>query len=226
MKLSSETINVLKNFSTINAGIEFKQGSVLRTVSNDKTVMAEATTKDSFPEDFCIFDLNQFLSVCALFKDKAELVFDEQNVTIKNGKNKVTYRKADKKSIVVAGDKTLPEANDVTFEMSSEDYSSFITTAKVLQTEHVLLESDGEKVLMTNISFDEKGNPVSHTNSMEVAEGNGKIYKIVFRTDNFKFIQGSYVVSVSFKGYAHFKNKDTNIQYWVAFEKKHTKIGE
>jgi hypothetical protein len=226
MKLSSETINVLKNFSTINSGIEFKPGTTLRTVSNDKTVMAQATTKDSFTEEFCIYDLNQFLSIYGLFKDKAELAFDDQNVIIKNGKNKVVYRKADKKSIVVAGDKTLPDAEDVTFELSSEEYSSFMTTGKVLQTEYVLLQSDGDKVSLTNISYDEKGNPISHTNSVEIAEGNGKVYKIVFRADNFKFIQGSYVVAVNFKGYAHFKNKDTDIQYWVAFEKKHTKIGE
>ena len=32
MKLSNETLTVLKNFSTINQGIQFKQGKKLTTV--------------------------------------------------------------------------------------------------------------------------------------------------------------------------------------------------
>ena len=75
MKLSNETVNVLKNFSTINQGLEFKQGKTIKTVSSSKALMAEATLTDDFPETFCIYDLNQFLSVNSLFKDKPELVF-------------------------------------------------------------------------------------------------------------------------------------------------------
>ena len=60
MKLSNETLNVLKNFAGINSGIEFKSGNKLSTISSTKTVLAKATLKDTFPQDFCIYDLNQF----------------------------------------------------------------------------------------------------------------------------------------------------------------------
>ena len=76
MKLSNETLTVLKNFSSINQGIQFKKGSKLTTVSSGKTVLAQANLKDVFPQDFCIYDLNQFLSVNSLFKDSAELEFN------------------------------------------------------------------------------------------------------------------------------------------------------
>ena len=69
MKLSSETLAVLKNFVSINASIEFKTGNKLATISPTKTVLAKATIKDTFPQDFCIHDLNQFLSVHSLDKD-------------------------------------------------------------------------------------------------------------------------------------------------------------
>jgi hypothetical protein len=58
----------------------------------------------------------------------------------------------------------------------------------------------------------------------EVGEGNGKKYKIVFKTENIKMIPGNYSVEISFKGIGHFKNTKEDIQYWIAFEAKETKI--
>ena len=49
MKLSVDTLSVLKNFASINQGIMFKKGKILRTVSPHKNVMAEATVSDEFP---------------------------------------------------------------------------------------------------------------------------------------------------------------------------------
>ena len=79
MKLSNETLTVLKNFAGINSGIEFKKGNKIATISSTKTILAKATLKDNFPEDFCVYDLNQFLSVHSLHKD-SELEFDPSNV--------------------------------------------------------------------------------------------------------------------------------------------------
>ena len=40
MKLSNETIAVLKNFGAINQGILFKPGKKLKTVSSHKNILA------------------------------------------------------------------------------------------------------------------------------------------------------------------------------------------
>jgi hypothetical protein len=61
MKLSKDTLDVLKNFASINSGMEFKKGNTIRTMSSGKTVLAKASLKDEFPQDFCVYDLNQFL---------------------------------------------------------------------------------------------------------------------------------------------------------------------
>ena len=66
MKLSDKTINLLKNFSTINQSILFKQGSRLRTISVMKNILAEATITEELPQDFGIYDLGQFLN-CLLY---------------------------------------------------------------------------------------------------------------------------------------------------------------
>ena len=48
MKLSDKTISVLKNFSSINQSILFKEGSKLRTISVMKNILAEATINEEF----------------------------------------------------------------------------------------------------------------------------------------------------------------------------------
>lgn len=223
MKLSNETLTVLKNFSSINQGIQFKQGTKLTTVSAGKTVLAQANLKDEFPQDFCVYDLNQFLSVHSLHKD-SELSFDDSNVIFKSGRSSTKYRKTAKEMIVTPPEKeiTLPSV-DVSFTLSEEDYNNIMKVASVLSSPHIAVESDGDAVQL--VAFDALDNS-AHTNSIQVGEGDGKKYKIVFKTENIKLIPGSYAVEISFKGIGHFKNTKEDIQYWIAFEAKETKTGE
>jgi len=223
MKLSNETLSVLKNFSSINQGIQFKKGTKLTTVSASKTVLATANLKDDFPQDFCIYDLNQFLSVHSLFKDSAELDFDSTNIVFKSGKRKTSYRMTAKEMIVTPPEKelTLPSV-DCSFTLSSEDLDWALKTASVLSSPHIGIKSDGDKIEV--ITFDAADNS-AHTNAIEVGTGNGKQYNIVFKTENIKLIPGSYDVQISFKGIGHFKNTKDDIQYWIAFEAKESKLG-
>jgi hypothetical protein len=218
MKLSNETLTFLKNFASINSGMQFKKGNTIKTMSTGKTVLAKATIKDEFPEEFCVYDLSQFLMVHSLFAD-TELDFsDDKNITFKSGKKKTKYRKTDKGMIVVAPDKDLALPSvDITFTLTKEDYAVLLDAAKILQSPYIACESDGGPIRLT--SFDAK-NDSAHTNSIEVGEGDGKKYKMVFLTENLKMIPGSYDVEISQKGLASFKNKNVDIQYWVATEAK------
>jgi hypothetical protein len=213
----------LKNFSAINQGIQFKKGTKLTTVSAGKTVLAQATLKDEFPQDFCVYDLNQFLSVHSLHKD-SELSFDDSNVIFKSGRSSTKYRKTAKEMIVIPPEKeiSLPSV-DVSFTLTEEDYANIMKVASVLSSPHIAVESNGEAVQLA--AFDALDDS-AHTNSIQVGQGDGKKYKIVFKTENIKLIPGSYSIEISFKGIGHFKNNKDDIQYWIAFEAKETKIGE
>jgi hypothetical protein len=57
-----------------------------------------------------------------------------------------------------------------------------------------------------------------HTDSLQITEGNGDKYRMIFKTENFKMLSGGYEVKISSKGISHFKHKTSNIQYWVATE--------
>ena len=69
MKLSDSTLSLLKNFSSINQSILFKEGSKLRTISVMKNILAEATVNEEFARDFGIYDLNQFLNGLSLHQN-------------------------------------------------------------------------------------------------------------------------------------------------------------
>jgi gp45 sliding clamp, C terminal len=223
MKLSSETLNVLKNFSTINPGIAFNAGSVLRTISAGKTVLAKATLKEEFPEDFCINDLSQFLSVYSLYKDTVDIDFDDVNIILTAGKIKTKYRKTAKEMIITTDKDITLEDPDVTFRIPEDTFSGALKSANVLQSPNIAFESDGDKIYIT--SFDAKDDS-AHINSIELADGNGKSFKAVFMTENMKMIPGTYDVEIHSKGLAAFKNAFQDIDYWIALEAKDSNFGE
>jgi hypothetical protein len=72
--LSRTTLDVLKNYATINSSIVFRKGSTLRTISNAENILSKFTSEEVFPVDFAIYDLSQFLSGISLF-DNPKLDF-------------------------------------------------------------------------------------------------------------------------------------------------------
>ena len=220
MKISQETTTILKNFAHINQGIYFRKGNVVSTMSPGKNILSAATISDTIPQDFGIYDLNNFLSVASLFKEGPELEFDDKHVIIKGrgGRSKIKYRIADQSMIVVAPDKrpNLPTV-DVKFTFSKEDFEWVLKTATVLGAPHVAIESDGTTVSL--ITFDE-ANDSSHVNSLELADVDpqGKSFKLVFKTENLKVIPDTYSVEISNKGLSAWTSTTAEIKYWITLE--------
>ena len=219
MKLSSDTINLLKNFASINQGIYFKQGKTIKTVSPQKNIMAEVTVDENFPVDFGVYDLNNFLSVISLHKDDPTLNFEDKNILISGlkGRSKIKYRFTPANMIVTPPEKqlTMPDA-EIKFELKSEDFDWIMRAANVLSSPQIAIESDGKKVNIVTLDL---SNDSAHTDALEIAEGTGNKYKMIFKTENItKIMSGSYDVSISSKGISHFKNKTLPLQYWVTTE--------
>ena len=108
MNLSTDTIDVLKNFSNINQNILVKPGKTVQTISTMKNILAEAEIKEEFGSEFAIYDLPEFLRSIELF-DSPKLNFNGgANVTINEEKSKqnIKYFFADK-SVIVAPTKTI-----------------------------------------------------------------------------------------------------------------------
>jgi len=222
MKLSSETLNVLKNFSSINSGLFFREGSKLSTISQNKTVLAQATVTESFPTDFGIYDLNEFLSVLSLNKDP-ELSFDGVNVRItsQDGESRIDYRCTERTMIVTPPEKNInfPSVH-ISFVLSEAKLNSLMKQANVLTSPNVAVEGvDGKLLLVTYDS----ANDSATKGSINVGETD-KTFRFVFKTDNLKMIPGSYDVEISPNGISHFKNKNVAVEYWITTEKIGNKV--
>jgi len=217
MKLSDNTLTLLKNFATINQGIMFKKGKTLRTVSSQKNVMAEASINEEIPTDFGVYDLNNFLSVLSLHKDDPVLDFQDNNVLISGlqGRSKIKYRFCAPHMIVAAPDKAIvmPEP-EISFSLSQEDFDWILKAASVLSSPFIAIESDGDKLSV--MTFDPQ-NDSAHTESLEIASNSEK-FKMLFKVENLKMISGAYDVKISSKGISNFKHKTLNLQYWIATE--------
>lgn len=218
MKLSNDTINILKNFAGINTGIVFNQGNVIKTISGNKNILAQASVAESFPVQFGVYDLNNFLTVLSLHKEEPEIEFGEKNATIAGmgGRSKVNYRFCDPTMVVAPPEKpiAMPEA-EIRFTLNEDDLSWILRSAAVLGSPNVAVTSDGSKVGV--LVFDAT-NDAASTNTLEVAEGNGDSYKMIFKTEALKIIPGSYDVAISSRGVSHFTNRARDLQYWITTE--------
>jgi hypothetical protein len=220
MKLSSETLSVLKNFGAINQGIMFKKGKTLRTISSLKSILAEVNIKEEIPSDFGVYDLNNFLSVVSLHKDDPSFDFDEKHVVIcgNKGRSKIKYRFCEPTMITLPPDKqvVMPDP-EITFELTSEDFDWVMRAASVLSSPQVAIDSDGKKINIVTLDL---ANDSAHTDSLEISDNaSGSKYRMIFKTENFsKIMPGSYQVQISSKGIAHFKNKTVELQYWISTE--------
>ena len=131
MKLSKETVAVIKNFAGINSNLLLKSGIKLATISSQKNVMADTTVAETFP-DFGIYDLNEFLGAMSLFEDP-ELEFSDKYVTIKQGKSTIKYFAASPE-VLTAPQKaiTFPEA-EISFRINATQLDMIRKTAGVLR---------------------------------------------------------------------------------------------
>jgi|TARA_B110000495_G_C22924416_1_gene540184 hypothetical protein len=214
MKISTNTRDVLKNFSTINSGIRVKQGNKIETISNMKNILAVATISEEFPKNFAIYNLPEFLGATSLLEDP-DFQFNDASLSIADDSSSLSYFYASE-GMVVAPDKiiTMPDA-DISFDISTQLLSDLNKAASVLGVNDLVLESDGTKVTLT---VKDKKNTTSNTFSRTVGEGNGDTYTMYFKIENLKVLEGSYAVEVSSKGISHFQNKDIDLEYFIALE--------
>jgi hypothetical protein len=214
MKISNDTRNVLKNFSTINSGIRVKAGDKLETISNMKNILAVATIPESFPQDFSIYNLPEFLGATSLLDD-ADFQFNDVSLTVSDDHSSMSYFYASE-GMVVAPDRmiTMPET-EIEFNVSSQLLTDLNKAASVLGVNDLVLESDGAKITLT---VKDKKNSTSNTFARIVGDGNGSKYTMNFKIENLKILEGNYEVKVSSKGISHFKNKDIDLEYFIALE--------
>lgn len=214
MKLSNETLNILRNFSTINSGITVKEGNELKTVSAMKNIFAKAVIDETFDKEHSIYDLSEYLGAVSLF-DNPDFKFNAESVNVSEGDNSVVYYYADPQMVISPQkDINMPDP-EISFDITEEVLGSLLKASAVLSLPDMILSSDGVTVTLT---VKDKKNSTSNVYSKVVAQGNGSKYEMFIKMDNIKVIPGNYTVFVSSKGIAHFTNRNQAVEYFIALE--------
>ena len=217
MKLSNETVSVLKNFSTINQNLVIKSGSTITTMSAMKNIVAKADVKEEFPQDFAIYDLNEFLSVITFFENP-ELQFEDSFVVVteEGSRTRAKYFFSDP-SVVTTPTKpiTMPEC-EVKLNLSSDILDRITRGASIIGAPDLALESGTLKAT-------DKKNETANDFQMDIeVESDSNDYKFWFKVENLKLIPDSYDVQISSKNISHFKNSTGDVEYFIALEPEST----
>lgn len=225
MKLSEGTVQILKNFSTVNQSLQFKSGNVLKTISPLKTIFVEATVTENFPREFALYDLNKILAKISLYKD-ADLGFDDDkiNISTENKKKSDYIKYCSPKVIVTPPDKPITFGDsDCSFSLSQEDLAWMQRSAGISGSPNFVFESDGEVInfIATDIKDDS-----ADQSKIEIGTSEGAKFRVVMKVENFKLLEGSYDVSIAKKGMARFKHKTIDITYYIAIEAANSTFGE
>ena len=214
MKLSENTVTVLKNFSNINQNILVKEGDTLHTMSTMKNIIGRAKIEESFDRQFGIYDLNEFLGVMSLSKD-ADLVFDENFVRVKNGKSTVKYFFSDPSILVTIPEGFNPPETDCTFKINQTTLTDVAKACAILQLPDVVIRNEDNVGVL--VATDLK-NTTSHEYKVELDPIDFPA-DFHFKIDNLKMIAGDYDLSVaSDKNVSHWTHQTKQIEYWIALE--------
>lgn len=213
MKLSKETVGLFKNFAGINSNLLLKQGNKLATISTQKNVMSDTVVTESFPADFGIYDLNEFLGAMSLFDDP-ELDFSDKFVTIKQGGASIKYFAAEIGNLVVPQKAIVfPEA-EIEFTLTSTMLNMIQKTSSVLRATDLQIVGDGSKMV---IQVGDKKNATGNTYNAQVSSTD-KEFKVNLKVENLKMLPGDYIVSISSKKISRFKATSSDLVYYVAVE--------
>ena len=217
MKLSTETLEVLKNFASLNSNILVKPGSRLTTVTPIKNVLAEAEVSETFENEFGIWDLNKFLGTVSLFDDP-ELEFNEKYVTVRGGRSSVKYYYCEP-NLLTTTDKSVP-VNDVVveFELSEKVFSDIMRAASVLGLSDLAITNDGDTLCL--VVFD-KADTGSNNYTVELGDlpHADHDFDFHFKVETLKLMPGDYNVAITKNTVSRFENKNRNLTYYVALER-------
>ena len=222
MELCENTLDVLRNFSSINQNIMIRSGNNIKTMSVTRNMIATADVSEQFTKDFGIYDLNEFIGVLGLV-DTPNLTFEDDFVIVQDstGRSKIKYFYSAEETLTTATkDVKMPEA-DCKFTLDNSTLNKLKKAAATLGHKEVSIQAkDG----VLSLSIVEKQNATSNAFSIDI-DGEIKqdaVFNFIIDIANLKILPGDYDVEISSKLITQFKNKELPLTYWIALEKSST----
>lgn len=217
MKLSENTLSVLKNFASINSGVVLKAGTVQKTISPEKSILVEAVLEDNIPQEFGIYDLNQFLGIVTTLKNP-DISFGDNLVVLNDGELSVFYRGCSTNLVITPPDKELV-LKDITtkFSLPSATSQKLLKVATMINLPNLSVVGKEGALLL---KIHEKANDTSNDGVQKIGDYAGSDFTATFKTENLKLLPDDYNVEIQAGAFAKFVNANGNLKYFIALETK------
>ena len=203
MEINENTLEVLQNFATINQNILIRPGQDIRTISEARNILGRATLNVEFPNEFGIYNLNEFLGALTIV-DKPNLDFKKYFFS---APDTLTFSEKDI---------TMPEC-EVKFTLDQSTIKKLKNAASTLGHNELIITGNNNLLTLT---VTDSGNSTANSYSIDIdGEYESEMFKFILDIENLKILPGDYEVNISSKLISHFVNKDKNVQYWIALEK-------
>ena len=202
--ITKPTIEVLKNFCSINKSIVIKPGNQIATLSINKNILAIADVEEQFESQISIYDLGVFLGGLSLFDQPKIDTTDSNYVTVSDqrGKSKTRFFYADPDIITQPPEKeiTIPSV-DVKFRLEAGVLQQLQRAAMVYQLPDLCLYGDGTEM---SLCVTDKKNDTSNSYSVQVGASDDE-FCYCFKVENLKLLAGDYNVTISKQNVALFQ---------------------
>lgn len=214
MKLSNDTINILKNFASINTNILFRQGNELNTISTSKSVFAHATVAETFPCEFGVYDLNNLLSLLTLMEDQ-DIEFGEKSLTITKDNGKFEYFYSSPNILVVAPNKTIEFDPHYTFALTEKEIQLLLKAVSVVGANTISVIADGSGPVNLVVGDRKDNSSNSYTKLVGMTS---EAFECHIQVTNFIVVPDNYTVTLSTKKLMHLKAENKKVEYFIAME--------
>jgi hypothetical protein len=221
MEISQATIDIMKNFTTINNSIWLNEPQCMKTISIAENIIGIYDTEETFPE-WQLYNSVPFMSLVSLFGlSKIDFDFGERAVVLKSPGTRAT--------VVYDDIDIIPKLGDLKASSSYKKYDDFsatfdLTTDKIGQIQKAanILGLPDMKVVMRDgkglITINDDENPDSNLLKMAiVGEGDCEITMMV---KNLQLHTGDYSISVSSGVMSKFQHSKMASLFYVVAAKK------
>lgn len=217
MKISKQTLDILKNFSQINSNILIREGTLLRTISVGMDMFARATVDEEFPREFAIYDLNSLLGILT-YSDDQDVEFGEASLTVSKDGGKFEYFYADPSIIVAPPNKEITFDPYFEFTLGASDIALLQKAASITGGNTLSVVADGETATLII------GDPSTpSTNSYRKSLGETELtFDCRLSISKFKVLNDDYTVAISKKNFMNLQSNTRELSYFMALEKDST----
>jgi hypothetical protein len=216
MKLSEETVSILKNFALINNSIFIDEAGVLKTKTpNASNIIGVARIDEELPE-LAVYSLDEFLGSMSLFDpENIDFTFTDEYIKMKEGNMKINYRLSDPDHILTkCKEAKMYDAFkdfDCTFNLSEAQLGSIQKAARILKADAccIKMEDGAGTVSLINSEL-----PMANSFEIQI-EGTGDGEAKIF-VDNLIIINSNYTCNVASNKVVKFASDDIPVYYMLA----------